>query len=247
MRNTLCLIAILLFTTPALLLAQRGGGGGFHGGGFHGGGSHGIGVSGGFGPGGSGYGPYGFNAFGPTQPTAYGSDGFGRFGRGRGRGFGGRSYAWPWYGGGAWGYGGLDDLSADWDYVDFPPTNYAGSSDYAGQEMPQQTASGSVPETRHSRYIPPPVSPPQLIEIPLSGKSAPAKPEPPALFVLNNGTRIETKRYFLTAKSLSVEVAHRQRTIPLSDLDIDATIAANQQRGLDLNIPSDCNSVFVSF
>jgi hypothetical protein len=113
--------------------------------------------------------------------------------------------------------------------------------------MPSQTASRSVPENRHSSYSPPPVSSPQLIEIPLSGKWAPEKPEPLALFVLNNGNRIETKHYFLTATSLSVEVAYRHRTIPISDLDIDATIAANQQRGLDLNIPTDRNSVFVSF
>jgi len=252
MRYARCLIAILLFT-PALLLAQRGGSGGFHGGGgglhggaFHGGSSHGIGVSGGFGPGGSGYGPYGFNAFGPTQPTAYGPRGFGGFGRGWG--VGGCGYGWPWYGGEGWGYVDLDDLPADWDYVNLPPTNYAGPGNYAGQEMPpQQTASRSVPENRRSNYIPSPVSSPQLIEIPLSGKSAPAKPEPPALFVLNNGERIETKHYFLTAKSLSLEVAHRQRNIPISDLDIDTTIAANQQRGLDLNIPTNRDTVFVSF
>ena len=94
-------------------------------------------------------------------------------------------------------------------------------------------------------YVPGPS--PKLVEVPQDGPVSAAKNLPPALFVLSNGERIETDRYMLSAKSLSVDVGRQQRTIPLNDVNIEATVAANHQRGLDINIPRDSNSIVLGF
>jgi len=101
---------------------------------------------------------------------------------------------------------------------------------------------------------PPPPSPapvyesPKLIEVPQTKEDeANAKPQPPAIFVLANGERIEASIYTLTSNSLQVEVARQQRTITLSQLNLSATIAANRERGIDLQIPKDKAHIFLSF
>jgi hypothetical protein len=67
------------------------------------------------------------------------------------------------------------------------------------------------------------------------------------VFVLKGGERLESRNYVLTAQSLQIEVGRQRREIPLDTLDLDATIAANHQRGIDLTIPRDRSAVFVSF
>jgi hypothetical protein len=39
----------------------------------------------------------------------------------------------------------------------------------------------------------------------------------------------------------------QQRTVPLDMLDINATIAANHEHGIDLRIPADRNEISLSF
>jgi hypothetical protein len=79
-------------------------------------------------------------------------------------------------------------------------------------------------------------------------KEAPvAKPQPPALFVLKGGERLESRNYLLTAESLQIQVGRQRREIPIDTLDLEATIAANHERGIDLTIPRDRTAVFVSF
>ena len=148
----------------------------------------------------------------------------------------GYGYYWPVYG----AYGGYWD--APWDYTDF------GSDDQPS--YPEQPSTTQAPivvmqSSQPNPYVPAPS--PKLQEIPQDGPARAAKNLPPALFVLANGERIETDRYMLSAKSLSVDVGRQQRTIPLSDLNIDATLAANQQRGLNLSIPRDSNSIVLGF
>lgn len=89
---------------------------------------------------------------------------------------------------------------------------------------------------------------PKLIEVPQTKEDeANAKPQPPALFVLANGERIEARTYTLTSSSLHVEVDRQRRIIPLSQLNLSATIAANRERGIDLQIPKDNAHIFLSF
>lgn len=93
-------------------------------------------------------------------------------------------------------------------------------------------------------------SPPksQFIEIPSAANAAaPRKPPPPAVFVLVNGDRLEVRRFLLSASLLSVSIDRQQRTVPLSMLDIGATLSANHDRGIDLRIPDDRNEISLSF
>jgi hypothetical protein len=98
--------------------------------------------------------------------------------------------------------------------------------------------------------IPRPAEPPlpraQVIEIP-GVAGSPAKELPPTVFVLASGERLEARRFVLTASNLSVSIGHQQRTVPLAQLDLDATLAANHGRGIDLRIPDDGNQISLSF
>ena len=87
----------------------------------------------------------------------------------------------------------------------------------------------------------------QVIEVPGGADSTTAKTLPPTIFILTNGERLETRRFVLTASSLSVSVDRRQRTIPLDMVDINATITANRERVIDLRIPADRNEISLSF
>ena len=98
----------------------------------------------------------------------------------------------------------------------------------------------SAPQITHS------VSP-KLIEAP-RGRSAPLlKSLPPTVFVLKSGERLETHHYTIIAGSLRIDDQGIQRTIPLSALDLKATIAANHERGIDLKIPLNQNEVLLGF
>jgi len=95
-----------------------------------------------------------------------------------------------------------------------------------------------------------PAAPPakaQVIEIPVAATSMNAKPLPPAIFILASGERVEANRFVLTSNNLSLNVNRRQRTIPIDQLDLDATIAANHDRGIELRVPADRNEISLSF
>ena len=80
-----------------------------------------------------------------------------------------------------------------------------------------------------------------------SNESPPPKPIPPAVFILSSGERIESSNYLLTVDSLVVEQSGSQRTIPMSTVDLTATMAANRERGIDLQIPTRKSQILVSF
>ena len=67
------------------------------------------------------------------------------------------------------------------------------------------------------------------------------------MFILTNGERLEAERYLLTHDNLYVTIDHQQRTIPLAMLDLNATVAADHERGIDLRIPADRNEISLSF
>ena len=88
---------------------------------------------------------------------------------------------------------------------------------------------------------------PKVIELPGTADSTASKPLPPAMFILTNGERIEAQTYLLTHDKLHVTVDRQPRTIPISLLDINATLAANRERGINLRIPADRNEISLSF
>ena len=88
---------------------------------------------------------------------------------------------------------------------------------------------------------------PLVIEIPGAASSTAARMSPPTVFILANGERLETRRFVLTASNLSVSIDRQQRTVPFHMLDINATISANHERGIDLRIPADRSEISLSF
>lgn len=96
-----------------------------------------------------------------------------------------------------------------------------------------------------SRQLPP--ASPKVIEVQGAVDSATAKAQPLAMFVLTNGERLEVRRYLLTHDTLYLTVDHQERSIPLTMLDINATTAANHERGVDMRIPAGRSEISLSF
>ena len=150
-----------------------------------------------------------------------------RRGYGRYRNYGG-FYA-PWYYP-DWGW----DLGPS-DY-DEPPAQPASPPVIVVQSRDDDRQPARVPES------------PKVIELPdIKDAAATPKPDLPTLFVFANGDKLEARRYTLTPDFLRVEIGRQQRTIALDKLNVDATIAANRERGIDLKFPTDGNQISLGF
>jgi len=189
---------------------------------------------GGGGHAGGGHASGGHTAGAPGHSGFVGQRGGGRFGSRRFTGDRGRNN---------YGYGGI----GDYPYF-LPDDSYDGQEGYGAQDgdpsadsAPPRVVVQRVREERPAKPLPPA----QVIEIP--GGSTVAKSLPPTVFILTSGERLESNRFVLTANSLSVNVHRSLRTIPLDMLNIDATLAANHDRGIDLRIPNDRNEISLRF
>jgi hypothetical protein len=129
----------------------------------------------------------------------------------------------------------------------FPYEDYDEGTDYERPYTVVKVQRESAPAV-----ISPPASEPvvpkaQIIELPVAASSGADKPLPLTIFILANGERLETRRFLLTAATLSVNGERRQRTIPVDQLNLDATIAANHSRGIELQVPADRNEILIRF
>ncbi len=117
-----------------------------------------------------------------------------------------------------------------------------------GYEGPYTEVVEKEPAPAAAQPLPPQPPPePKVIELPAAADQAPAKPLPPTIFILHNGERLESKRFLLRANDVSITLNRHQRTIPLDQLDLVATIAANHDRGIELEIPADPNEISLRF
>ena len=87
----------------------------------------------------------------------------------------------------------------------------------------------------------------KLIEVPAGPSTPLAKPRQATLFVLRSGERIEVRRYTILGGLLRLTVDGKQRAIPLTDLDLKASTAANRERGINLRTPTNPNEVVMGF
>jgi len=87
----------------------------------------------------------------------------------------------------------------------------------------------------------------KLIEIPAGPSTPLTKPRQPTVFVLKTGEKIEIRRYTILGGLLRLTLEGKQRTIPLTDLDLKASTAANQARGVNLRIPTNPNEIVMGF
>jgi hypothetical protein len=120
--------------------------------------------------------------------------------------------------------------------------------DWLGYEQPEpeMVTDAPAPPVVIPRAAESPIPKAQVIEIP-GDKNAIVRVLPPTIFILASGERLEARRYVLTASNLSLSIDRQERTVPLDVLDINATIAANQMRGIDLRIPESRNEISLSF
>jgi len=78
---------------------------------------------------------------------------------------------------------------------------------------------------------------------PAQTTAAPVAPEPPTILVFKDGHKIEIGNYAIVGETLynmsgSTGVPGRRAfKIALADLDLDATIKANEERGLEFHLP----------
>lgn len=75
----------------------------------------------------------------------------------------------------------------------------------------------------------------------------PSPPAPPAVFILNSGERLESSDYVLTPDTLHITQHGTGRAIAMSQLNRNATLAANHERGLDLKLPDNKGQMTLSF
>jgi hypothetical protein len=74
-----------------------------------------------------------------------------------------------------------------------------------------------------------------------------AVPNPAAIFILSNGDHLESSDYTVTSESVQIMQNGVHRTIPMSAVNVQATLAANQQRGIDLKIPTNKSQMVLAF
>lgn len=92
--------------------------------------------------------------------------------------------------------------------------------------------------------------PPTVIELAVAtgGSEALLKDRPSTVFVLSDGRKLEAKRYTITYTTVEISEPRKPVvSVPLSQLDVDATIAANHQRGIDLEFPKSQGELYLTF
>lgn len=91
---------------------------------------------------------------------------------------------------------------------------------------------------------------PKLIDVPepqMLRTTAVAR-TPSAIFIFTDGRRLEAQNYTVTDTQLTIKEAHRPAVqIPLDQLNVQATLAENHQRGLDLQLPESRSEILVGF
>lgn len=234
MRRLFILAAFLVVLSLVPVSAQRGGVRG------------GFGGHGGFGGRGGSMGHVGGHAFGGAP---FGGVPFGGFKFSGGRGFRGhgfhhcfacrRGFGFPWYAG--WGYGYYDPFWWDWSSSD----NYDQYDQGREQEILLANQMNALnlqeqnlreregwlrqreEEDAYARQAQTPTEAP-----------APAKPEPATVLVFRDQHQQEITNYAISGSTLWVLNDHVvAKKIPLTDLDLTATAKANDERGIEFQIP----------
>ena len=68
------------------------------------------------------------------------------------------------------------------------------------------------------------------------------------VFVYSDGKKVEAADYTITYSAVLISRPRQKtETIGLDQLDIDATLRANQARGLELRVPRSKSEIFLSF
>jgi hypothetical protein len=163
----------------------------------------------------------------------------GRFGNCWGRGCNWNNWGWGGWGWGAWGWGwpwwgswDNDDYNYDQDYYNnLAAAQQMNEENLEEQQMLQQ-------EQAQDYYPQPPRAPRQQAQPPAQQQSE-KEAEPvmrPTVLVFRDQHKQEVENYAIVGQMLWAFSPQHQR-IPLSELDLPATQRANEERGVDFNVP----------
>src|SRR5438552_11780206 len=73
---------------------------------------------------------------------------------------------------------------------------------------------------------------------PAQPAAAPVAPEPPTILVFKDGHKLEIGNYAIVGETLyNMSGNYRSFKIALASLDLDATVKANEERGLEFHLP----------
>jgi len=145
---------------------------------------------------------------------------------------------WPWWGWGGWGWD-SDSYSNNYDNYLQQQAAYNQQLAMQGQlqYMQQQIA-----EMRHDQEVqrdyeasqPAPVPAPSAAPTTATPKDA----GPPTTLVFRDGKRMETQNYAIVGNTLwlMADNGHMQK-VPLSELDREATLKSNEDRGVEFSVP----------
>lgn len=76
---------------------------------------------------------------------------------------------------------------------------------------------------------------------PDSASSQPAQPQEPSVLMFRDGHQLEVQNYAIVGDFLYDFTPGHARKVPLSQLDLPATVKANDDRGLDFTLPASAN------
>lgn len=110
-----------------------------------------------------------------------------------------------------------------WDQTQQQPVTYVQPQAPAEPVyQPPQISSTPAPQTTTSQQQP----------------TEPSEPQPETVLVFKDGHVMQVANYVIVGSTLyNLSGSYRQYKIALADLDLDATIKANQDRGLEFNLP----------
>ncbi|MGA7793146.1 MAG: hypothetical protein WCA19_08910 [Candidatus Acidiferrales bacterium] len=113
-----------------------------------------------------------------------------------------------------------------------------------GSEMP------AMPQSTKPDSAKAPAPNPGFVELPVAAPPLPALP--PAVIVFRDGHTEEVAKYMIQGETLFTNADYWStgswtRKIPLSDVDIPASLKLNKERGTKFNLPSGPNEVMIRF
>lgn len=167
----------------------------------------------------------------PTVPGRYGQ------GFGRGHGYGYRNGYGYGYGGGAYiapYYVPMVDASYGSDSGSSGPYVYSGPPSEQTLHVVIDTPAAKSRATDDEEAY---AAPPRSKEDSDADSARDARPIDPTVLIFRDGHRQEVSNYAIMGQTVYVFDAHAQK-IALSDLDVSATVKANDDRGVEFHIPT---------
>jgi len=126
---------------------------------------------------------------------------------------------------------------------DTEPAGYQPEQGQAADVVPEAPAQ-TIFENRPGYKAPPPVveSPSykqQPSEQPAPGEAVAVEPQPATVLIFKDGHQIEIGNYVIKGDVIyNLSSAYRSFKIQIADLDVDATVKANEDRGTEIHLPT---------